>query len=164
MTHDDAVRLTYAELAEARGVSLGAARRMVYRHRWQKQVGNDGLSHILVPRAFVSRDSDTLDVSADDIPDVRDAHSTDVRGNGRHDVSADLPEFQVMDLEEAMAAFAQVTREVITDVSKPVILTLQEAITALRSEVDNQREQLAAERQRADCADHRAERAENRTK
>src|SRR4051812_36491809 len=130
MTHDDTVRLTYAELAEARGVSLGAARRMVYRHRWQKQVGNDGLSHILIPRAFVTRDSDALAVSAD------------VQGNGRHDVSADLPEFQVMDLEEAMAAFAQVTREVIGDVSKPVILTLQEAITALRSELDNQREQL----------------------
>src|SRR4051812_9765383 len=106
MTHDDTVRLTYAELAEARGVSLGAARRMVYRHRWQKQVGNDGLSHILVPRAFVTRDLALPDVSADDTPDTRNAHSTDVMSNGRHDISTDVPEFQVIDLEEAMAAFA----------------------------------------------------------
>src|SRR4051812_37583136 len=55
-------------------------------------------------------------------------------------------------------------RVVIDDVSKPVILTLQEAIAALRSELDNQREQLAAERHRADCADDRAEKAESRTK
>src|SRR3954462_4067251 len=109
MTHDDTVRLTYAELAEARGVSLGAARRMVYRHRWQKQVGNDGLSHILVPRAFVIRDPDAPDVSADATPDIRDSYSTDVRGNGRHDVSTDLPEFQVIDLEEVMTSFEQVT-------------------------------------------------------
>src|SRR5215210_4058795 len=102
MTHDDPVRLTYAELAEARGVSLGAARRMVYRHRWQKQVGNDGLSHILVPRAFVTRDPDPPDASADYAYDVREDRSTDVTDNGRHDVTADPPEFQVMDLDEAM--------------------------------------------------------------
>src|SRR4051794_2909448 len=127
MTDDDAVRLTYAELAEARGVSLGAARRMVYRHRWPKQVGNDGLSHILVPRAFLTRDPDMPDVSADNSPDVNDGRSTDVIGNGRHDVSIDPPEFQVMDLDEAVAAFAQVTRDAMADVSTGVIATLQEA-------------------------------------
>src|SRR3954465_6687756 len=107
MTEDDTVRLTYAELAEARGVSLGAAKRLVYRHRWQKQIGNDGLSHILVPRAFVTRDPVADDVD-DDV-------TGNVTGNVGADIIGDRPELRVVALEEALSVLAAVTRDVIGD-------------------------------------------------
>jgi hypothetical protein len=47
------LRVTYSELAKARGVSIAAARKLVLRHRWPKQIGNDGLTHVLVPVSFI---------------------------------------------------------------------------------------------------------------
>jgi hypothetical protein len=41
----DARRMTYAELAE----SLPSARRLVLRHRWPRQTGNDGVVRVTVP-------------------------------------------------------------------------------------------------------------------
>lgn len=46
---DGTRRMTYAELAQARGISLASARRLSRRHRWPRQVGNDGVVRILVP-------------------------------------------------------------------------------------------------------------------
>jgi len=46
---DGARRMTYAELAAVRGISLPSARRLVLRHRWPRQVGNDGVVRVTVP-------------------------------------------------------------------------------------------------------------------
>jgi hypothetical protein len=46
---DGARRMTYAELAQARDISLASTRRLARRHRWPRQAGNDGLVRILVP-------------------------------------------------------------------------------------------------------------------
>src|SRR3954465_4026126 len=46
------IRMTYAELAAVRGISLDAARRLVLRKRWSKQIGNDGLTRALVPAEY----------------------------------------------------------------------------------------------------------------
>src|SRR5690242_4668236 len=54
---DEMVRLTYAELAKARGITQAAAKRMAIRHRWQKQIGNDGLSRVSVPASALVRDT-----------------------------------------------------------------------------------------------------------
>lgn len=40
--------MSYAEIAEWRGVSIGAARR----HRWHKQIGNDGFVTVSVPATY----------------------------------------------------------------------------------------------------------------
>src|SRR4051812_40332357 len=48
---DDTRRLTYGELAAARGVTVATARRMATRYKWPKQVGNDGLARVSVPEA-----------------------------------------------------------------------------------------------------------------
>ena len=48
---DDTRRLTYGELAAARGVTVATARRMATRYKWPKQVGNDGLARVAVPVA-----------------------------------------------------------------------------------------------------------------
>src|SRR3954465_10689847 len=52
---DGARRMTYAELAEARGISLSAARRLTLRHHWPKQMGNDGLVRVSVPLSALDR-------------------------------------------------------------------------------------------------------------
>jgi hypothetical protein len=46
---DGSRRMSYAALAEARGISVLAARQLTRRHRWHKQVGNDGLVVVSVP-------------------------------------------------------------------------------------------------------------------
>ena len=52
---DDVRRMTYAELAKARGISLPAARRLTLRHRWAKHAGNDGLVRVSVPASALGR-------------------------------------------------------------------------------------------------------------
>jgi hypothetical protein len=51
---DETVRLTYGELAIARGISLASARRMTLRRRWSKEVGNDGLTRVDVPAGEIA--------------------------------------------------------------------------------------------------------------
>jgi hypothetical protein len=46
---DGARRMTYAELAQARSISLASARRLARRHHWSRQVGNDGIVRVTVP-------------------------------------------------------------------------------------------------------------------
>jgi len=46
---DGARRMTYTELAQARGMSQASARRLVRRHAWAKQIGNDGVVRVTVP-------------------------------------------------------------------------------------------------------------------
>jgi hypothetical protein len=150
MTGDDTVRLSYAELAQARGVTLGAARRMVHRHKWPKQVGNDGLSRISVSTTFLTK-------SDHDTPDVTHDVDADIADHVVPDVTPDSAELQVVDLEEAITAFASVARDAINDVTTDVILPLREAITSLRVQLD-------AERDRADRAEGQAREADNRAR
>ena len=46
---DGSHRMTYAELADARGISLASARRLARRHHWHRQAGNDGIIRVTVP-------------------------------------------------------------------------------------------------------------------
>jgi hypothetical protein len=43
--------LSYAELAELRGITRKAAARLTLRHRWRRQPGNDGAVRVWVPDA-----------------------------------------------------------------------------------------------------------------
>jgi hypothetical protein len=48
--------LSYRELAAALGIKTGSARQLVKRHRWPRQLGNDGHTRIAVPEdVFASR-------------------------------------------------------------------------------------------------------------
>src|SRR3954452_6665286 len=110
---DETVRLTYSELATARGITLAAARRMTLRHRWPKQIGNDGLSRVLVPAsALVRPEHDSTDAGTGDIPgNVRHAGTTNgtdaLTGAGTGDITAVM-----RSLGEAVASLGvQLTRE-----------------------------------------------------
>jgi hypothetical protein len=50
---DGSRRMTYAELADIRRISVKSAERLV-RRRWPKQTGNDGVVRVLVPLKDVS--------------------------------------------------------------------------------------------------------------
>ena len=52
---DGARRMTYAELAQARGISLASARRLARRHGWARQAGNDGVVRVTVPLPALQR-------------------------------------------------------------------------------------------------------------
>jgi hypothetical protein len=60
--------MTYAELAEHRGISRPSAERLVLRKRWRRQRGNDRTVRILVPRDSLSGDmtDDTAGILSDD--------------------------------------------------------------------------------------------------
>jgi hypothetical protein len=50
-TGDGGRWLSYAQLAELRGITKKAAIRMTQRHRWRRQPGNDGTALVWVPEA-----------------------------------------------------------------------------------------------------------------
>jgi hypothetical protein len=78
---DGARRLTYAELADVRGISAASAERLARRRKWARQVGNDGVARVLVPleearKAKVRRDAgqspDIRTVTPDILPAIRE--------------------------------------------------------------------------------------------
>jgi hypothetical protein len=67
---DGARRMTYAEIAAVRGISVSSARRLVLRHRWPRQVGNDGVVRVTVPLEALEKPQETavLHVTVTDTP------------------------------------------------------------------------------------------------
>jgi hypothetical protein len=49
--------LTYAELAEARGITIAATKTLVWRKRWPRTRGNDGLTRVQVPEEEIGKPS-----------------------------------------------------------------------------------------------------------
>jgi hypothetical protein len=47
--NEQAVALTYAELATARQIGKASAERLVRMHKWPRTMGNDGKVRVLVP-------------------------------------------------------------------------------------------------------------------
>jgi hypothetical protein len=58
--------MSYAELAEARGIDKLSAMRMARRRRWLKQTANDGTVRVLVPETVLeTRQADPRDIPSD---------------------------------------------------------------------------------------------------
>jgi hypothetical protein len=64
---DGARRMTYAELADVRGISPASAKRLTQRHHWGRQIGNDGVVRVTVPLSALvaARKPKTIDVAPD---------------------------------------------------------------------------------------------------
>jgi hypothetical protein len=56
---DGARRMTYAALAAVRGISLPSARRLVLRHYWSRQTGNDRVVRVTVPLTALAKGAET---------------------------------------------------------------------------------------------------------
>lgn len=142
---DETVRLTYTELAKARGITLPAARRLALRHKWRKQLGNDGLTHVWVPVSALP--SDVGPDSADDAT----ASETELD----EPLLAAITKATSGAVSDALSGLRSELRSDLQSDVRCVIPALQEAITSLRFE-------LCAERDRAQAAEKRAEAAEVR--
>jgi hypothetical protein len=57
--------MTYAELAEARGISVASATRMAFRRKWKRQPGNDGTARVAVPIGEEKRTHGTREADQD---------------------------------------------------------------------------------------------------
>ena len=149
---DETVRLTYVELAKARGISLNAARRMTLRHRWPKQIGNDGMTRVSVPVSALTYGDTPGDVPVDaaanavsDIPPAVTLAEASIAAVARATAQATI--------DGVSDAMSQITADLIRDATadiRQILPTLQEAITTLRV-------QLYAERDRAECAERQVQ-------
>jgi hypothetical protein len=107
---NETVRLTYVELAKARGITLAAARRMTLRHKWPKQIGNDGFTRVSVPASALARheNDSTGDAPAAGNGAARHAGASDGNGVGTDDAAAAA----VKSLSDAVASLGeQLNRE-----------------------------------------------------
>jgi hypothetical protein len=87
--------MTYAALAEARGITRKAAVRMTQRHRWRRTPGNDGTVRVLVPNGMAGRQTPRLDAlpggRLDALPGGRlDARLADSDAPGKDQLIAGL--------------------------------------------------------------------------
>jgi hypothetical protein len=167
-TDPETVRVTYAELAQARGVSIAAARKLTLRHRWPKQIGNDGLTHVLAPVSFMEDSGRDMAPAFDDAVIEAIAEATTVSVTGAlSDLRTVLPSLQeaittlraeLMAPDAVIEAIAEATTVSVTEALsdlRTVLPSLQEAITTLRMELD-------AQRDRADRAEKRVQELEAR--
>ena len=137
---DGARRMTYAELAKARSISLTAARRLTLRHHWPKQMGNDGLIRVSVPLSALDRPrksaaerrptSDTPSLPSDPLsdPETDTAHALRALESAveglREQLTvanrrADRSEHHIEELQAALAAAQERIAALLTDQRMP---------------------------------------------
>jgi hypothetical protein len=124
---DGARRMTYAELADVRGISAASAERLVRRRRWPRQAGNDGVVRVLVPltEARNHKEHATSDVPPD--------NDTDVRTSSRTSPLTSAPDIPL------------------------TVRTLESAVEALREQLVKANQWAEAEHAQAERAELRAE-------
>jgi hypothetical protein len=142
---DGARRMTYAELATVRGISLSSARRLVLRHRWPRQTGNDGVIRVTVPLTALRKSPETADfrdtttpgsvTTTDPVPPDSVSHVTDAMTVER------------VSTTDAAAAAAVTTTDPLTVI---VIQTLSQAVDMLREDLGIANSLRLAERERAE--------------
>ncbi len=70
--------MSYAELAELRGIDKQSAVKLTFRRRWRRQKDNHGTVHVLVPPDWLGPQRPSRD-SSNDVPlDVSVPASTDL--------------------------------------------------------------------------------------
>lgn len=94
--------MTYAELAQARGIKEPAAVRLVQRRGWERQSGNDGSTRIAVPLMELRLSKAVAPAVMLVAPD-------------KHDMEALIRERQRADVAEARAAHAEAGQVALQD-------------------------------------------------
>ena len=93
--------LSYAELAEARGITRKAAARLTLRHRWRRQPGNDGAVRVWVPDGDMThRQTPRHAPTAMTAPDIEAALTA---ANSRADAALAVADRALAQLAEAQA-------------------------------------------------------------
>jgi hypothetical protein len=135
---DGARRMTYAELAAVRGISLPSARRLVLRRHWPRQVGNDGFVRVTVP----------LDEAR---PPTRVTTTTPTTSDPADPTTA-------LGKDAVSAPFADTTTpEPVSHATDPTTVAPDTVTAALTRALDSLREQLAIANSRAARAERRVD-------
>ena len=153
--NDESVRLTYGELAQARGISLESAKRLVLRKSWPRQIGNDGLTKVSVPRSSLPSN-----VVPDTAPDVSDDVGADVRVDIRPTINGNAGKPTILAGHDSVAIAPTDRPDIGSDISLTVGLIT--SIEVLKTAVGSLQEQLTIANQRADNAERRADSTERR--
>jgi hypothetical protein len=100
--------MTYAELADLRGISRKAAARLTLRHGWRRQPGNDGTTRVHVPDAMARRQTPRADRPLSGLSNPRadalaDANRRADEANARADAALALAEQTMVQLADAGA-------------------------------------------------------------
>src|SRR3954452_23602661 len=150
---DETVRLTYAELARARGITQAAAKRMALRHRWPKQIGNDGLSRVTVPASALVRIG----------YDTSDDTSVVLNGDARDGAGGAAPQVPGLPFNGSVLAAIVDTAVAAGDAARAdAVADARQAVRVLEEAVASLREQLATERLLRSEDKERTHRAESR--
>jgi hypothetical protein len=88
VTGDDSRWMTFAELAAARGIGRVSAERLVRRHKWRRQPGNDGRVRVLVPSGELRANPRKTD-RGDDRPQLLDIVQAALEAQARAESRAD---------------------------------------------------------------------------
>jgi outer membrane murein-binding lipoprotein Lpp len=147
---DGARRMTYAELATVRGVSLASARRLVLRHRWPRQTGNDGVVRVTVPLTALRKSPETADFRDTTTPGS--VTTTDPAPPDSVSHVPDAMTFERVSTTDAAAAAAVTTTDPLTVIA---IQTLSQAVDMLREDLGIANSFLLAEREHAGQAERR---------
>jgi hypothetical protein len=142
---DGARRMTYAELATVRGVSLASARRLVLRHRWPRQTGNDGVVRVTVPLTALRKNPETADFRDTTTPGS--VTTTDPAPPDSVSHVPDAMTFERVSTTDAAAAAAVTTTDPLTVIA---IQTLSQAVDMLREDLGIANSLRLAERERAE--------------
>lgn len=127
---EDGRWLSYTELASERGISRASAIRMVRRHRWRRQTGNDGEARVFVPSRALP----------DDIPRVMPEGD----GTGQ---TPDMPPGALSVLEEALAALRERA-----EVAEARAERAERAVANERERIDRLVHEFGEARREADAA------------
>src|SRR5690349_1002580 len=150
MSDSETSRVTYVELARARGITVAAARRLTQRHKWPKQIGNDGFTRVVVPTSVLTAwDGDRYDNSRANSTDAYD----DVSDDGRTDAYVDRYDDAVRLRNSAVdpatvRTIADATADAWADLWDDATADTRRAVRALEETVASLHEQLATERLR----------------
>jgi phage shock protein A len=149
----DGVWMTYGEIATVRGIKRVAAIRLVQRHKWRKQAGNDGLARVLIPPEWAKPGDRALrDITSDVAGDV-------ILDGGDVTRVINALETSVASLtERAEAAERRADRaEKLADQAASRADRAEEGRAAADARADRLDQALAGERARADALRDRAD-------
>lgn len=135
--------MTYAELAEARSISLASATRMAFRRKWQRRPGNDGTARVAVPVAEIER--------------AHGARATDQDGR-RNDISPDLSR-TISTLEVAVASLTKRA-----EATEERAERAEQARDAVQAELTTEREARARAEGRAEATATELAKAQERVR
>ena len=149
---DGARRMTYAELATVRGISAASARRLVLRHRWPRQTGNDGVVRVTVPLTALRKIPETVDFPDTTTPGSITTTDPVLPDSVSH--VTDAMTVECVSTTDAAAAAAVTTTDPLTVIA---IQTLSQAVDMLREDLGIANSFLLAERERAGQAERRVD-------